>query len=200
MSTILVDSRVPLSVGCHIKNSPPNRLSEIEAYREFVTYRISQIAARMSSHAAKVLRDECGLSVVQWRILSLLGVSAPVTSSVLVKLIAMDAGLFSRNLKKMVDAGLITSKTDPLDQRQQILRLTRSGKDQFEKAAPVMSARRVMLIDNISERDRQTFFKVLNQLEDNLEKANASAEDSGNEDSRNEPSHNQSANKQTVPS
>ena len=82
----------------------------LQAYRQFATYRVSQLAARMNSHAAKTLKQEGDLGLVQWRILTLLQVAAPITSAALIKLIAMDAGLFSRNLKAMVADGLIDSR------------------------------------------------------------------------------------------
>lgn len=140
----------------------------LQAYRQFATYRVSQLAARMNSHAAKTLKQGGDLGLVQWRILTLLQVAAPITSAALIKLIAMDAGLFSRNLKAMVADGLIDSRPDVTDQRQQILTLTPHGRAEYNRCLPAMQARRTMLMEGISAADKEIFFRTLDKIESNL--------------------------------
>lgn len=143
---------------------------EIAEYSQFVTYRLSQINAKLSTEASRLLRKHCGLSVVQWRILALVTASAPITSAALVKSVAMDAGLFSRNLKSLINEGLILTHTDPSDNRQQVLRISKRGLTQYKRARPYMQERRERLTQGVSAKDLDTFFRVLNTIESNISK------------------------------
>ena len=123
----------------------------------------------MIAHGRRVLREQCGLSVVQWRIIALVaGSSGAVTSANLTNAIEMDPGQFSRNLKALIDSGLIESKIDKTDNRQQVLTLSRLGKARFNKVEPIMKKRRESLMRGISVADREAFFRAIDQLENNL--------------------------------
>ena len=141
---------------------------DVQEYSRFITYRLSQLNAKLNSEASRLLRQHCGLSIVQWRILALVTASAPITSASLVKAVAMDAGLFSRNLKSLINDGLILSHTDPNDNRQQVLRLSKRGITQFKRAQPVMKERRDRLTRGVSEKDLAAFFRVLDSIDGNL--------------------------------
>ena len=107
---------------------------------------------------------------MQWRILALVAASAPITSAALVKSVAMDAGLFSRNLKSLISDGLILTHTDRNDHRQQVLRLSKRGLTHYKRARPYMKERRERLTDGVSAKDLDIFYKVLNKLESNISK------------------------------
>lgn len=141
---------------------------DISDYARFVTYRVSQLNSKMSGQATRLLREHCGLSQVQWRLLTLINVSSPVTSAALVKSIAMDAGQFSRTLKALIHDDMVKSKVDENDQRRQVLSLTKKGLSRYKLAAPLMKERRDALMDGVSKADREAFFRVLDQLENNL--------------------------------
>jgi DNA-binding MarR family transcriptional regulator len=141
--------------------------NEVTAYSRFITYRLSQTNAKLSAQAARLLREHSDLSVVQWRILALISAAAPITSSKLVKAVAMDAGLFSRNLKSLISDGLVLSRIDQSDHRQQVLSLSKIGIKRFNYAAPLMQERRDKLTQNISSKDLNVFFSVLDKLEKN---------------------------------
>ena len=93
--------------------------------------------------------------------------AAPITSSVLVKAVAMDAGLFSRNLKSLINDGLVLARVDSNDHRQQVLSLSKAGLKQYNRAEPIMRERREQLTQNISSKELEVFFSVLGKLEKN---------------------------------
>lgn len=147
-----------------VKNRPGT--DDISDYPSFVTYRVSQLSAKLNVQATRLLRDKCGLSPVHWRLLALIHASqAPVNSATLVKSIAMDAGQFSRNLKIMINEGMIKSKNDTNDNRRQVLSLTSRGLACFELVAPVMKERREALMAGVSKADSDAFFRVLDHLD-----------------------------------
>lgn len=140
----------------------------LEVYAGFFTYRIAHLSAKLNAHASRLLRDEPISGVVHWRILALVHLSEPVNSASLVKAVTMDAGQFSRNLKQMVKAGLIDSRTDSKDNRRQILSLSPKGRTRYERIAPIMKKRRDEMIKGVSKEDREAFFRVLDHLDRRL--------------------------------
>ena len=122
----------------------------------------------MNAHSARLLREKCGLSVVQWRILAMLDDFGATHATVLLQYSGMDAGLFSRNIKSLVDSKFLKSVTDSADQRQNTLTMTAAGERCFSKARPFMEARRRDLMKGISDSDRQLLFKIFDQLEKNI--------------------------------
>lgn len=140
----------------------------IVAYAGYFTYRVAQLSAKLNVQASRLLRESCDLSPVQWRLLALIYVSAPVNSATLVRSIAMDAGQFSRNLKSLINNGLIKSRVDNSDHRRQVLSLTRKGIARYKLAAPIMKKRRDELMQGVSKADLDAFFRVLDHLDTKL--------------------------------
>ncbi len=140
----------------------------LSAYQNFLTYRINQLSARLNAQAARLLRDNCDLGLIQWRILFLVNACGPVHSAKLVKAIAMDAGLFSRNLKSMIADGLIHSQLHKDDHRQQLLTLTKKGKAAYERAAPFMRRRRENLTKGLSISEQECLLRLMNRIDINL--------------------------------
>lgn len=114
-----------------------------------------------------MLKKHGGLNVVQWRILALIRMSGPVHSATLVKSISMDAGLFSRNLKSMVERRLVSSTPDKNDNRRHILRLTSAGQKKYHQASPAMAKRREQLTQGLTADDKATLFRLLDLLDHN---------------------------------
>jgi len=85
----------------------------------------------------------------------------------------MDAGQFSRNLKTLIQEGMIKSQIDSEDNRRQVLSLTQKGLARYEKAEPIMTARREALMVGVSDADREAFFRVLDKLDRNLSDGDA---------------------------
>ncbi len=154
-------------VRCNIneRESTDPATNHAEVYSQYITYRISQLNARLTAQATRLLKTNGGLSMVRWRILALLDAHAAITSSELVKAIAMDAGLFSRNLKALINEGLVRAEKNSDDQRQQLLVLTTAGTALFKQAEPAMNQRREQLTFGIAEEDLDTFYRVLQTLE-----------------------------------
>ncbi len=142
-------------------------LREVFEYSRFVTYRIAQLSAKLNKQASQVLKTHGGLNVVQWRILALVSMSGPVYSATLVKSIGMDAGLFSRNLKSMIELKLIKATVDIDDNRKQLLTLTKRGQKQYAQAKPAMDTRRQNLTRGMSTEDKDTLFRLLSVLDHN---------------------------------
>lgn len=138
--------------------------------RRFVTYRISRVQAKLNAQATRLLREASGITLTQWRVIALIGAAGQTRSSTLTKEAALDKGLLSRNLKTLIEEGVVLSRTDDGDHRVQILSLTGKGRAIFEKTLPVTRARQAQLREGLSDEELRIFHKVLDHLEIAAEK------------------------------
>ena len=134
---------------------------------EQVPFRVSQLSSKLNAQAARILREKCGLSLVQWRILVLLTELGSSHAALVAQYAGMDAGLFSRKMRSLVDNGLIKSVPDKKDQRQTRLSITSAGRTTYRNAMPTMEARREALLEGVTAEEKRAFFKMLDKLEEN---------------------------------
>ena len=146
------------------KNSGPIEI------RQFLTFRLSRIQAKLNAQAAAVLSAQSDLSLVEWRVISMVANFGEGTSATLSKEAEIDKGLFSRKLKRLESAGYIGLKPNPDDQRQQILYLKKKGKTTYDYLIKIMRKRQEFLVEEFSEEELQILNVALDKLETSSER------------------------------
>ena len=130
-----------------------------------LTYRIARVQAKLSAQGARLLKEKAGLSLTQWRIMKLIRTYGQANASTLAKVSTMDPGLFSRRLKTLIANGYVRSTTDEQDSRVQHLTLTPLGHGAYDKAWPVMRARREWLRGLLTAAEQKALFSALDKLD-----------------------------------
>lgn len=136
---------------------------------QFLTYRISRLHGKLNAQASRILQASVGLTLNQWRMVAFIGGAEKITASELIHYTAMDKGLVSRNVKSLIETGLVLSTPHDIDHRVHVLRLSPAGQDIFEAALPMMRRRQARLKRDITDEDLATFNRVLKVLEDAAE-------------------------------
>jgi DNA-binding MarR family transcriptional regulator len=93
----------------------------------------------------------------------------PMRTSDLAALLKLDASTVSRQTHKLVDAGLIERRIDPVDGRACQLAVSERGREALEEA---VSFRRIQLAELLKEwsaRDRGSLTTLLDRLADDLQ-------------------------------
>lgn len=134
-------------------------------FRNFLTFRLSRVHAKLNAQASATLKRNCDLNLTQWRIMLLLGTVSHTTSSMLTAATGIDKGLFSRNLKFLVEDKLVSIKINKEDHRQQFISLTARGMRLYDKIAPIMRARQQYLASVLTGDERQALSSALRKLE-----------------------------------
>lgn len=99
--------------------------------RDLLSYRIHQLANALSRGAALRYRWDFDVSLMEWRILALLGDFAPLTLTDLARQGGLDKGLASRAVSGLVERGLVRRSTSREDARELALGLTAPGHKAF---------------------------------------------------------------------
>lgn len=145
--------------------TPDPENAQLAQLSGFLTYRISRLHQKLNMQASRILQESVGVTLNQWRMIAFVGGAQSVTASQLVKYTAMDKGLVSRNVKSLIEAGLIVTSPHPSDSRIHLLSLTDEGKKVFETALPRMRRRQDNLQRNLSGEDVASLRRMLNVLE-----------------------------------
>ncbi|MDC0343763.1 MarR family winged helix-turn-helix transcriptional regulator [bacterium] len=145
--------------------TPKDFNPQLAQLSNFLTYRIARVHQKLNMQATRILHDSVGLTLSQWRVIAFVGGAGEVTASELVKYTAMDKGLVSRNVKSLIESGLVSSSNHANDSRVHVLSLTQKGQGIFNIALPRMRQRQEKLAENVSVDDIAAFRRVLEILE-----------------------------------
>ncbi len=139
-----------------------DRLAQISG---FLTYRISRLHGKLNGQASRILEKSVGITLNQWRMMAFIGSAENLTASELISHTSMDKGMVSRNVKSLIEMGLVASLRDEGDRRVHFLALSPAGREIYDAALPRMRRRQADLKKDISEQDMETFFRVMAMLE-----------------------------------
>jgi DNA-binding MarR family transcriptional regulator len=107
------------------------------ALDRFLPYRLSVLANTVSSSIARVYARRFGLSVPEWRVMAVLGMSPPLTAGDVCGRTAMDKVRVSRAVARLLRAGLLDRKVDAGDRRRAFLTLSRKGRRVYRDIIPL---------------------------------------------------------------
>lgn len=138
--------------------------------QQYLTFRLSRVQAKLNAQGARVLMEAAGLTLTQWRVVALVGAAGRTRLSDLARIAALDKGLLSRNVKNLVEQGIVISFADDFDHRVQHLTLSDVGRDIFDRALPITRRRQNHLRAELTSEEIEIFRKVLDKLEIAAEK------------------------------
>lgn len=151
-----------------INESKDNQLSLSADLKSVLTFRLAQLQNKLNASAIRVLKKHSDLSLVEWRILSMIHVWEGSPMSKLVKESGMDKGQVSRNLKKLINRHYVSTTSNDLDGRQQHLYPSEKGTAIYLDLLPTIRQRQHQLTQGVNTEDLAVFSQVLDQLSENV--------------------------------
>jgi DNA-binding MarR family transcriptional regulator len=138
---------------------------------DFLPYRLSVAANRVSRMCARRYSEAFGLSIPEWRVLSIVGRFDTLSPSAVGEWTAMDKVKVSRAAASLVARGLLRQTHDPEDGRGRLLRLTRRGVSVYEGMVPLACELEGQLAEHLSRTEWSTLLKALDKLSAHAEDA-----------------------------
>ena len=137
-----------------------------EAFRleDFLPYRLSVAANRVSRLFARRYSEAYGLSIPEWRVLAIVGRFDTLSPSAVGEWTAMDKVKVSRAAASLVTRGLLRQTQDPRDGRGRLLRLTRRGVTVYEGMVPLACELEGQLAEGLSRSEWSVLLKALDKL------------------------------------
>lgn len=125
---------------------------------------VRRLARLLDHDLAAALEMACGISVLEWRVLSWLARNGPMSQNELIGVAVMEQSHASRVLKAMHRKGFIAMSRDTEDLRRWVCSLTDLGRAQFKSAEPVMLERKARLDSVLSDAETRDFFRCAHQV------------------------------------
>lgn len=110
------------------------------ALDEFLPYRLSAAAARVSRRFARLYGAESGISIPEWRVLAHLSQAGSVSVRDIHARVDMDKSKVSRAAARLEDAGLVCKLGNPGDRRLVALSLTPAGEALMQRLGAIATA------------------------------------------------------------
>jgi DNA-binding MarR family transcriptional regulator len=131
---------------------------------DFLPYRLSVAANRVSRMFARRFSDAFGLTIPEWRVLAILGRAGSASPSGVGEMAAMDKVKVSRAAASLVARGLVRQTQDPDDGRARVLRLTRKGSTTYHNVVPLARTMETEIASGLSRAEWTNLHKSLNRL------------------------------------
>ncbi|PZR36550.1 MarR family winged helix-turn-helix transcriptional regulator [Caulobacter segnis] len=147
-----------------ITTSAPDAPEAAVSLSDYVPYRLATASAAVSRLIARAYEDRFGLTIPQWRLMSVLAEGA-LTPHAAVTRTAMDKVRVSRAAQDLVVRRLVARTTVRSDRRSHTLELTAAGRRLFAEIAPLALAYEATLLAGLAPSEVATFKRLLNHLE-----------------------------------
>ena len=132
----------------------------------FLPYRLSIASNTISNVIAGAYRSTFGLTIPEWRLVTVLAEREEATQNELATITRMDKVAVSRAAMALEKRGLVGRSPNPDDGRSNLLRLTEQGTALYSEVAPQALSLEKEWLSGFSGADRDRLIKTLLRLED----------------------------------
>ncbi|AHM03395.1 Transcriptional regulator, MarR family [Roseibacterium elongatum DSM 19469] len=107
---------------------------------DFLPYRLSVLAGRLSREYSQVYREKFGIGRAEWRVIAHLSQETAVSIREIHQRVDMDKSKVSRAAARLEEAGIITKRVNTNDRRLVELSLTQTGQEMMQALEPLAHA------------------------------------------------------------
>lgn len=141
-----------------------NATHKILTLERFLPYRLSILSNRVSATIAETYRDKYALSIIEWRIMAILGEYPDVSADEVCRRTQIEKSLVSRAVTKLLQRKLIGRETDEQDKRRSMLSLTNLGSSVYDELVPLSYAYERRLMKCFNAQERKQFSNLIDRL------------------------------------
>ncbi len=131
---------------------------------DFLTYRFLILARALDRQAKRVYGESFGLSMVEWRIMAMLGAERTGTVNGLALNMEYDKAQISRAVAALVAQGYLTRTPNAKDTRSGILTMTERGQELHLELMAFGRERQRKLLSTLTPAQRKSFYEIMNVL------------------------------------
>ncbi len=141
-----------------------NTLPEFDL-EKYLPYRLTVLAARLSTDMAQQYKSEFGISIPEWRVLVNIGYAKNLSVRDIEKRVSLEKSMVSRAAARLETRGLVSKTVDPKDRRLVKLELTEEGALVLGKLIPIASAFQADLERKLGA-EKDALYSALDRLTD----------------------------------
>lgn len=131
---------------------------------QFLPFRISVLSNRVSGNIARLYGERYGLSIPEWRVITILALYPGSSASEVSERSAMDKVAVSRAVARLLERGFIKRETHGDDRRRSVLALSEPGLEVYTTVAPMVMSITRKLMSVLTEEEEQTLERLITRL------------------------------------
>jgi DNA-binding MarR family transcriptional regulator len=131
-----------------------------------LAYRFLHLAGQQMRCLAEMYGPRYRLTIAKWKVLSVIGFFAPLSSTEVGRHTSLEPDKVSRTTDQLVRAGLVVREQDPRDRRRVILTLSAKGKRVNDTIEEVRCAIEVELLNVLTPPELDAFYGMLDKLDE----------------------------------
>jgi DNA-binding MarR family transcriptional regulator len=136
----------------------------------FLPYRLSILSNTMSGAIARLYEERFGLTILEWRIMAVLGLDAPLSANGVCERTRMDKVQVSRAVSRLLEKGLLSRKLADDDRRRSVLSLSAKGRRVYGDIAPLTAEWEARLLDALSPAELSAIDSLVTKLQDEADR------------------------------
>lgn len=125
---------------------------------------LAQVHREIHSDLTRILSENDGLTVEQWRVLSILTEHDGLSMSELSERAFIAISALSKNIDRMVARALVHRRQDSADQRRVLIHITSFGQEMLRNRAPAVERFNAHLSATLGPDDAQRLERLLRTL------------------------------------
>lgn len=149
-----------------MKKAKAPKRRDILDLAEFLPYRLSVLAQRLSRDIEEGERRRHKLAMKDWKVMQIMAVHGELLPADIRRMGTQNKAQISRALKCLFDRGLVAKTPGPGDGRTFGVALTAAGWDVYEAIVPRMRARQAELLAGLSEAELKSLRRLIDRLDE----------------------------------
>jgi DNA-binding MarR family transcriptional regulator len=141
------------------------RLKKPDSVIDFVTSRVLRLSNTLGLYASRRYRDEFGVTLPEWRVLSIIAASEPTTARDISRILATDKGWVGLSAESLRRRGYVSGSPDSRDGRRVLLSLTKEGRKLHDAILAVSQWRHRRLLASLPDGEADLLFELLDRLQ-----------------------------------
>ena len=132
---------------------------------DFLTYRMLRLSNTFGLYASRRYRDQCGMTLPEWRVMSIIASCQPTTAREISRVLVTDKAWVGLSVEKLRQRGFVTRSIDPRDARRTPVSLTRQGRQMHDAILAIARSRQRRLLSALPEGTAETLIACLDRLQ-----------------------------------
>lgn len=137
---------------------------------DLLSTRLLRLSNTLTLYSARRYRQQFGISVPEWRVMSIIASSDWMTARDISRVLATDKAWVGLSVKRLAKRGYLTRTADKQDSRRVLLSLTKQGKEMHDSILTVARQRHRRLLGTLPQGAADTLSASLDRLQAEAEK------------------------------
>lgn len=136
-------------------------MSDLENNLGYLLHHVTTLLARQSD---QILQEQLGIGFSQFKIMLILGEGKGIQQRQIATTLGQTEASISRQIKLLIDSGMITNQVNPTNRREHITHLTPKGMKVMEKATEILNNYHSPIFNRLSERQQVQLRELLTTM------------------------------------